>query len=108
MSTCAFTLTCVRRGDGVDGEVDVSPIAKEHTQIARGEGFDPATFIVANEADWDQYSVLVARIAEDGSGVDCCRRPVDVAAEMLTWVHQGLYLWEEGKLWDDEKCDMEE
>ena len=103
-----LSLPASKGTEGTDDEIDISPVAKEHTQIATDEGFDSATFIVADEADWDQYGVLVARIAEDGTGLNSCRRPVDVAAEMLTWVHQGLYLWEEGKVWDDEKCIIEE
>lgn len=103
-----LTVPASARADGAEDEVDLSPITKAHTGIARDADFHPATCIVADEADWDQYGVLVAQVAEDGTVMDTCRRPVDVAAESLTWIHQGLYTWEEGKMWNDEKCIIEE
>lgn len=94
--------------DKAEVENEVSSIAKEHTQFARGEGFDLGTFILADETDWEDHGVLLVRVAKDGAIVDRCRRPIEVAAEILTWIYLGLYTWEEGKVWDDEKHEIEE
>ncbi|MCJ1266762.1 hypothetical protein MMC22_006647 [Lobaria immixta] len=94
--------------DRTDVEIDLSSVASKHAQITRDEGFDPSTFILADEVDWDQHGVLVVRVAEDGAVLDQYRKPIDVAAEVLTWFYLGLYTWEEGKAWDDKKCEIEE
>ena len=94
--------------EGKDDEVDLVPIANEHVRTAKEEGLDPALFIVADELDWDDYGVLLVRVTGEDAKVDSCRKPVDVAAEILTWLHQRLFTWEEGKLWDDEQCTINE
>lgn len=86
---------------------DVDAIAKDHGKIAAEGNFDPAMFIVADQADWNEDGVWIVRIGESGNP-DACRRPVDVAAEVLVWVHQGLSTWQGGKDWDDEKHKTDE
>ena len=93
---------------GVDDEVDVSPVAEKHTQIARDEDFDKTFFVMADEVDWDHYGVIIVRVSEDGAEADTCRKPVDIAAEVLTWQRLGLYNWEDGKLWDEDRREIEE
>ncbi|KAL6716728.1 hypothetical protein ACLMJK_006296 [Lecanora helva] len=97
----------VETEQGKDDEVDLQPIAKEHARVAKDENFDPALFVVADELDWDDYGVIIVRASEDGTVVDSCRKPVDAASEILTWVHQGLLTWDEGKAWDDDKRTIE-
>ena len=80
---------------------DVKFIAKNHADIAAEHGYDPQLFIFADDTNLDDYGVIIARMSADGS-VDSCRKPVDVAAEVLAWVQVGLYTWEEAKVWDDE------
>ena len=98
----------VAGSEGADDEVDLVPIAREHVRTAKEEGLDSALFLVADELDWDDYGVLIVRVSGDDVKVDSCRKPVDVAAEILTWVNQGLFTWEEGKSWDDEQKTIEE
>ena len=93
--------------EGADEDVDLAPIAKAHVSMVREENFDAATFIVADELDWDDYGVLIVHASRDGAVLDSCRKPVDAASEILTWVHQGLFSWEEGKSWDDDKRVIE-
>ena len=81
---------------------DVLPIAKNHVRVAAEGRYDPGPFIFADDADLDEYGVLIVRVSGDGV-VDSCRKPVDVAAEVLTWVQVGLCTWQEGKEWDDEQ-----
>lgn len=83
------------------GTDDVKFIAKNHADLAAEHGCDPQLFIFADDPDLDNFGVITARLSADGS-VDSCRRPVDVAAEVLAWVQVGLYTWEEAKEWDDE------
>ena len=86
---------------------DLETIIKDHAELAKEEGFDPSYFIVADDADWMDYGVMVVRIAGDGAA-DTPRKPIDVASEVLTWIHQGLYSWQEAKDWDEEQQEMEE
>ena len=83
------------------GTDDVIFIAKDHVDLAAEGGCDPQYFIFADDTDLDNYGVIIARMSADGS-VDSCRKPVDVAAEVLAWVQVGLYSWQEAKEWDDE------
>ena len=80
-----------------DRKMDVAAVASLHESIAVSEGFDPATFIVVDKADWESDGVQVVRM--DGPDVDVCSKPAETAGEILTWVHQGLYTWAEGKEW---------
>lgn len=86
---------------------DVTPIAKNHAHVATEGKFDPEFFIFADDADVDEYGVLIVRVSGDGE-VDTSRKPVDVAAEVLTWVQVGLYTWQEGKEWDDGQQEIEQ
>ena len=86
---------------------DVEFVAKNHADIAMKEGYDPHLFIFADEIDLDDYGVIIARVSADGS-VDSCRKPVDVAAEVLAWVQVGLYTWQEAKEWDEEPQQVEQ
>lgn len=86
---------------------DVGPVAKNHLQVSAEGPYDPRLFIFADDADADEYGVLIVRLSGDGEA-DTCRKPVDVAAEVLTWVQIGLYTWQEGKDWDDEQQEVEE
>ena len=86
---------------------DVRFVAKNHADIAAKGGYDPQLFIFADDTDLDDYGVIIARISADGS-VDSCRKPVDVAAEVLAWVQVGLYTWQEAKEWDDEPQQIEQ
>ena len=88
------------------GTDDVKFVAKNHADIAAEKGYDPQPFIFADETNLDDYGVIIARMSTDGS-VDSCRKPVDVAAEVLAWVQVGLYTWQEAKEWDDEPQQIE-
>ena len=88
------------------GTDDVKFVAKNHADIAAGKGYDSQFFIFADETNLDEYGVIIARMSADGS-VDSCRKPVDVAAEVLAWVQVGLYTWQEAKEWDDEPQQIE-
>ena len=79
-------------------------IAKGHMAIAHAHNFHEKLFLVADDKDWNEYGALMMRIGDDW-GVDTCRKPIDVALEILGWVDAGLYTWEEGKAWDEEKQD---
>ncbi|KAI9794277.1 MAG: hypothetical protein M1833_000420 [Piccolia ochrophora] len=85
---------------------DVANIIKRHSNIAKEGGFDPTKFILADSRNWDEDGVVMVHLVE-GAEPDSSRRPVDVAAEVMTWVHVGLLTWEEGKEWDDEKSEFE-
>lgn len=89
------------------GTDDVKFVAKNHADIAAEKGYDAQLFIFADETDTDDYGVIIARVSADGS-VDSCRKPVDVAAEVLAWVRVGLYTWQEAKKWDDEPQEIEQ
>lgn len=80
---------------------DVASIAREHARAAAGNDFDSRMFVVVDDMEWEDNGVEIVRLEEDGT-TDSCVRPVDVAAEVLTWVHQGLSTWEEAKGWDEE------
>ena len=80
-----------------DGEIDLPNIASLHKKAASQEGFDPVTFILAKHADWQSSGVSIVRA--DGEELDVSDKPAEFAAEILTWVHQGLYTWTEGKNW---------
>lgn len=86
---------------------DVSPVAKNHILVATEGNYDPELFIFADDADVDEYGVLIVRVSGDGE-VDTSRKPVDVAAEVLTWAQVGLYTWQEGKEWDDGQQEIEQ
>ena len=86
---------------------DLDGIVKNHAQLAKEEGFDQSYFVIADDANWMEYGVMVVRVGGDGEA-DTRRRPVDVAAEILTWIHQGLYTWQGGKDWDEEQVEDEE
>lgn len=86
---------------------DAGPVAKDHALVAAEGKYDPGLFIFADDADVDEYGVLIVRVSGDGE-VDSCRKPVDVAAEILAWVQVGLYTWQEGKDWDDEQREIEQ
>ena len=86
---------------------NVGFVANSHADVAEEGNFDPELFIFADEVDMDEYGVVIAHISADGS-VDSCRKPVDVAAEVLAWVQVGLYTWEEAKEWDDEPQQIEQ
>ena len=86
---------------------DLKTIVKDHAELAKEEGFDQSYFIVADDADWMDYGVMVVRIGEDGVA-DSPRKSIDVASEILTWIHQGLYTWHEAKDWNDEQQEIEE
>ena len=88
------------------GTDDVGFIAKNHADIAAEGRFDPQFFIFADDTNLDDYGVIIARMSADGS-VDSCRKPVDVAAEVVAWVQVGLYTWQEAKEWDDEPQRIE-
>ena len=77
--------------------IDLPALARLHESVASREGFDPATFVVAEGADWESAGVSVVQTA--GQDLDVCTKPAEYAAEILTWVHQGLYTWAEGKAW---------
>ena len=100
-------LVCRLVDDYFVGTTDVNFVARNHAAIAAQGGYDPQFFIFADDTDLDEYGVIIARIAADGS-VESCRKPVDVAAEVLTWVQVGLYTWEEAKEWDDEPLQIEQ
>ena len=86
---------------------DVGPVVQLHAEVVAEGKRDPAYFIFADEADVDVYGVLIVRVSGDGE-VDTHRKPVDVAAEVLTWVQAGLYTWQEEKDWDDEQREVEQ
>ena len=79
---------------------DVGLLANNHTSVAAEGGYDPELFIFADDTNVDEYGALVVRVSTDGE-VETFRKPVDVAAEVLTWVQVGLYTWQEAKEWDD-------
>ena len=79
------------------GGTELTALAEMHESIARGEGFDPATFVVADHADWESAGVSIVQTG--GQNLDVCNKSAEYAAEILTWVHQGLYTWAEGKDW---------
>lgn len=80
-----------------DGWKDLATVRKAHGEHAEKEGFDPGYFIVADQADWEADGVKIVRSA--GQDFDERSKPAESAAEILTWVNQGLYTWEEGKEW---------
>lgn len=86
---------------------EIDPVARSHARIAAEGRYDPGLLIFADDADVDEYGVLIVRVSGNGEA-DTCRKPVDVAAEVLTWVQAGLYTWQEGKDWDDEQRDIEQ
>lgn len=84
---------------------DVEGIAGEHARWAAEEGgFDAEVFVVVDDEKWEDVGVDIVRVGEGGD-VDVVTRPVDVAAEVLTWVDQGLMSWEEGKVWDEDRVE---
>ena len=86
---------------------DVGPLAKNHASVAAEGRYDPELFIFADDADVDEYGALVVRVCADGR-VETFRKPVDVAAEVLTWIQVGLYIWQEAEQWDDEPQVIEQ
>ena len=85
-----------------DSSVDLATIAKLHTSIADREGFDPAMFIVSDDEEWESVGVSIVRTR--GQDIeDVSAKPVDCSAEILTWVDQGLYTWEEAKSWNSQQ-----
>ena len=85
-----------------DSSVDLATIAKLHTSIADRERFDPAMFILSDDEEWESVGVSIVRTR--GQDIeDICAKPVDCSAEILTWVDQGLYTWEEAKSWKSQK-----
>ena len=80
-----------------DRGIDLAAVAELHQSIAEREKFDPAMFIVVENADWESAGVSVVRI--EAEGIDVCNKPAEYAAEVLTWIDQGLYSWPEGKEW---------
>ena len=72
-------------------------LANIHKTVASSEGFDPATFIVVDRTDWESAGVSV--VWSGGDHLDFCNKSAEYAAEVLMWVHQGLYTWPEGKTW---------
>ena len=84
---------------------DVDWIAHEHARVAAEEGFDQEIFIIVDDVEWEEHGLEIGQVKD--RKVDTAVRPVDVAAEVLTWVHQGLISWEEAKKWDDEKIESE-
>ena len=81
-----------------DGGTDLAALARFHASVAPREGFDPAAFVVADDANWASAGVRMVQTAA-GPDLDACTKPAECAAEILTWVHQGLYTWAEGKAW---------
>lgn len=77
-------------------------IARFHANVAPNEDFDPEVFILVESAGWEENGVLVVRKGEEeegGGDVDSCTKPAEYAAELLTWMDQGLYTWTEIKEW---------
>ena len=92
-----------------DRPTDISTIAKDHSEscaLRRCQDYHKSMFIVADDPTIEEYGVLLVKIGDDGE-VDTRRKPIDVAVEVLTWIDQGLYTWQEGKDWDDEELAME-
>ena len=81
---------------------DLGTIAKLHASVADKEGLDPSTFLVSDDKDWESVGVSIVR--SKGQDVDdICMKSVNCAAEILTWVDQGLYTWDEGKNWNGQE-----
>lgn len=68
---------------------DVGFIVKGHAVIAEERSCVPELFIFADDTDLDRYKVIIVRISTNRE-VESCRKLVDVAAEVLTWVQVGL------------------
>ena len=80
-----------------DGGTDLVALARWHGSVASREGFDLATFIVADRADWETAGVRI--VSTGRQNLDLCTKSTECAAEILTSVHQGLYTWAEGRDW---------
>ncbi|CAD6567524.1 MAG: hypothetical protein ASARMPRED_000882 [Alectoria sarmentosa] len=54
------------------GGTELTALAEMHESIARGEGFDPATFVVADHADWESAGVSIVQTG--GQNLDVCNK----------------------------------
>lgn len=81
-------------------ENSLEAISKSHRSVAEKEEFDPEIYIVVESAEWAKNGVQIVRREDESTEPDSCVRPAEYAAELLTWLDQGLYTWEEIKKWD--------
>ena len=80
-----------------NGRTDPAGIVKLHQRIALEEKLDPTRFVLADRADWESAGVRIIQMS--GHHFDMCTKPAEYAAEILTWLHQELYSWQEGRQW---------
>ena len=80
-----------------NGRTDPAGIVKLHQRIALEEELDPMRLILVDRADWDSAGVRIIQMS--GHHFDMCTKPAEYAAEILTWLHQELYSWQEGRQW---------